>query len=306
MIVSGIIGLVLMVSYIFVNVLFERRVIAWEYSAVAPGTMVLWDKVLIIGISLIAIFITRLKAGLQFYRSIITIFIFICVLASLLDDMFNQDLSFASGYLTVILLLATVFIPFKPWQILSICVITILLLYPGLMIMQGIFGHDGLVIPWSQVIYMIIISVILVSSSIIQYHSRYALYVMRKTADGLMDQVFLNKVKEVIEKYIEDNNFGVEWLAHEVAISPRQLQRKLRAITGLSAGGLIRTMRLQRAAQLLEQRAGNVSEVAYKVGFQDTNYFSRIFREMYEISPSQYSKRKKKQIKSADHSIDDS
>jgi AraC-like DNA-binding protein len=104
------------------------------------------------------------------------------------------------------------------------------------------------------------------------------------------DQLFLEKVKAVIERHIGDTNFGVEWLAHEVSISPRQLQRRLKTSIGLSAGSLIRIMRLQRSAQLLRQNAGNVSEVAYKVGFNDPTYFSRIFRKMYGVNPSEYSR----------------
>jgi AraC-like DNA-binding protein len=103
-----------------------------------------------------------------------------------------------------------------------------------------------------------------------------------------VDQLFLDKVKAVIEKHFGDSNFGVEWLAHEVAISPRQLQRKLKATVGISAGGLIRIMRLQRGAQLLRQNAGNISEIAYKIGFKDPVYFSRIFKKMYGQSPSEF------------------
>jgi AraC-like DNA-binding protein len=104
------------------------------------------------------------------------------------------------------------------------------------------------------------------------------------------EEVFLQQVKDVIEKHMGDSNFGVEWLAHEVAISPRQLQRRLKATTELSAGSLIRVMRLQRSAQLIEQNAGNINEIAYTVGFNDPSYFSRIFKKMYGVNPSEYGK----------------
>lgn len=102
------------------------------------------------------------------------------------------------------------------------------------------------------------------------------------------EQVFLDQVKSVIEQHMGDSNFGVEWLAHEVAISPRQLQRRLKSSTDLSAGSLIRVMRLQRSAQLLEQKTGNINEIAYTVGFNDPSYFSRIFKKMYGVNPSEY------------------
>jgi AraC-like DNA-binding protein len=52
-------------------------------------------------------------------------------------------------------------------------------------------------------------------------------------------------------------------------------------------------MRLHRAAQLLEKRAGNVSEIAYKVGFQDPTYFSKIFRKLFKVNPAEYAKWKR-------------
>ena len=104
------------------------------------------------------------------------------------------------------------------------------------------------------------------------------------------EQLFLDQVKEVIEEHMGDSNFGVEWLAHEVAISPRQLQRRLKSSIGLSAGNLIRVMRLQRSAQLLEQNAGNITEIAYSVGFKDASYFSRLFKKMHGVNPSEFVK----------------
>ena len=83
------------------------------------------------------------------------------------------------------------------------------------------------------------------------------------------DAVFLERVKAVVENYLDDGTFGVERLADEAHLSRRQLHRKLRDLTGLSSVGFIRVMRLERAAQLLEQRAGTIAEIAYRVGFQE-------------------------------------
>ncbi|HKL20044.1 MAG TPA: helix-turn-helix transcriptional regulator, partial [Halalkalibaculum sp.] len=84
----------------------------------------------------------------------------------------------------------------------------------------------------------------------------------------------------------------VDWLADEVNLSTRQLQRKLRAITDLSAGGYIRMMRLERASQLIAQDWGNVSEIAYKVGFQDAKYFSKLFKQTFGSTPTEYAEEK--------------
>ncbi len=102
------------------------------------------------------------------------------------------------------------------------------------------------------------------------------------------EAVFLERVRDVAEAHLGDGNFGVDWLADEVGLSVRQLRRRLKAATRLSPGGYLRMMRLQRAAQLLEQQAGSVAEVAYQVGFQDPDYFSRLFKQTFGVSPSEY------------------
>jgi signal transduction histidine kinase/DNA-binding NarL/FixJ family response regulator len=105
------------------------------------------------------------------------------------------------------------------------------------------------------------------------------------------ERAFLERVREVVEDHLADSNFGVDWLADEVALSARQLQRRLRASTRLSAAGFIRMLRLGRAAQLLAGGATNVSETAYAVGFRDVDHFTRIFRQTYGVLPSEYARR---------------
>jgi AraC-like DNA-binding protein len=102
------------------------------------------------------------------------------------------------------------------------------------------------------------------------------------------DALFLERVRDAAESHIGDSDFTVEWLAQEVGISVRQLHRRLQKLVNLSPGGYVRMIRLERAAQLLEQEAGNVSEVAYRVGFNDVRYFSRLFRNAFGVNPSVY------------------
>ena len=122
-------------------------------------------------------------------------------------------------------------------------------------------------------------------------HQRFNRGVPLRPADVYVssaDEAFIEQVRAVIEAQMANSAFTVDVLADEMALSPRQLQRKLRALTRLSPSGLIRSMRLERAARLLEQRAGNVSEVALAVGFRDTKYFSRLFRQAFGVLPSAY------------------
>ncbi len=103
-----------------------------------------------------------------------------------------------------------------------------------------------------------------------------------------LEDRFLKKVKSTIEVHMGDSTFGVESLANEVAMSTIQLYRKLKALTGYTPNELIRNMRMDRAASLLRQHAGNVSEVAYQVGFNSMSYFAKCFKEKFHESPSEF------------------
>lgn len=105
-----------------------------------------------------------------------------------------------------------------------------------------------------------------------------------------VDQEFLQKVLKTIEINFEDEQFGVEKLAEQVNMSVSQLSRKLNALVDQPPGQLIRSLRLQRAADLLKQNAGTVAEICYKVGFNDQAYFSRAFKKQFGSSPTDYKK----------------
>jgi transcriptional regulator GlxA family with amidase domain len=75
-----------------------------------------------------------------------------------------------------------------------------------------------------------------------------------------------------------------------MGMSRMQLFRKLKALVNQTPGELIRNLRLQRAAHLIKQNYGNVSEVTYEVGFNNLSYFAKCFREKYGLLPSEYQK----------------
>ncbi len=104
------------------------------------------------------------------------------------------------------------------------------------------------------------------------------------------DERFLKKCLELVEKFISDPSFGVELFAQEMAVSQTQLYRKLHAITNLSPNEFVRHIRLLRAADLLRQKTGNVSDVAYAVGINNLSYFAKVFKEKYGISPAEFLK----------------
>jgi YesN/AraC family two-component response regulator len=107
-------------------------------------------------------------------------------------------------------------------------------------------------------------------------------------ASSNADELFLLKAMEIVEKNFSDPNFGVEGFVEKMSISRSLLHKKLSALTDQSAGDFITSIRLKRAAQLLQLSSKNISEVAYEVGFNDPKYFSRIFRKYFGSTPSEY------------------
>ncbi|WP_461146721.1 hybrid sensor histidine kinase/response regulator transcription factor [Spirosoma pulveris] len=98
---------------------------------------------------------------------------------------------------------------------------------------------------------------------------------------------FMNRVYALLESHLDDSTFGVEPLASAIGMSRMHLNRKIKAMTGLSPIELIRAVRLKRAAELLMTGA-SVSEVADRVGFDTPAYFSKVFKEHYHLTPSEY------------------
>jgi len=102
------------------------------------------------------------------------------------------------------------------------------------------------------------------------------------------DERFVLRGREIVDIHLDDPDFTVEAFCQEIAVSRTQLHRKLKAVINQSATEFIRTHRLQRAAQLLEGGYGNVTEVAYAVGFRNLSYFAKTFRVLYGVQPSDY------------------
>lgn len=128
-----------------------------------------------------------------------------------------------------------------------------------------------------------------------QLRQKFTSEMVLKPADVVVpsSQVqFMDKLKLIIEKNIEDENFGVDKLSEEMGFSRSQLHRKLKAITNQSTTEFMRNFRLHRAAQLILQDAGTMAEIAYKVGFNSQAYFNKSFQELFACSPSEYKKKK--------------
>jgi YesN/AraC family two-component response regulator len=107
----------------------------------------------------------------------------------------------------------------------------------------------------------------------------------RKMGNSL-DEEFIAKVMEVMDKHISEEEFSIEELGNEVGMSRSQFHRKFKAITGKPASMFLRSVRLSKAKKMIEEQRGNISEIAYSVGFSSPSYFSKCFREEFGYPPS--------------------
>ena len=112
----------------------------------------------------------------------------------------------------------------------------------------------------------------------------------REIAVTSADERFIIQTLEIIEKNMSDQDFSVELLGSELAMSRMQLFRKIKALTDQSPSEFIRTIRLKRAAHLIKSNFGNLAEITYEVGFNNPSYFAKCFRELYGVAPSEYNK----------------
>ena len=101
------------------------------------------------------------------------------------------------------------------------------------------------------------------------------------------DERFLQRVLAVMEENIGSAAFDVDTFSKTVGVSRAQLNRKLNTLADQSPSEFIRTFRLKRAKSLLQNQAGNVSEVAYLVGYTNLAHFSKAFRDYHSMTPSE-------------------
>jgi CheY-like chemotaxis protein len=131
-------------------------------------------------------------------------------------------------------------------------------------------------------------NLILIREKIRNQYATVAVPPKPSPASATLDDKFIQQVREIIEKHLTDNAFDVEALASPLNSSPIQVRRKLKALTGQTAIEFVRNYRLDRAAAMLRSREGNVSEIAYRVGFESLPYFSKAFQDRFGKKPSEW------------------
>ncbi|MEG1585254.1 MAG: two-component regulator propeller domain-containing protein [Bacteroidales bacterium] len=102
------------------------------------------------------------------------------------------------------------------------------------------------------------------------------------------DDIFIENLIHTLEENMENSELTVDDLVSMAGLSRSVFFKKLKSLTGLAPIEFIREMRIKRAAQLIETRQYNISQVAYMVGMNDPRYFSRCFKQKYGMTPTEY------------------
>lgn len=102
-----------------------------------------------------------------------------------------------------------------------------------------------------------------------------------------VDERFIGKVLEIVEQQMANPEFSVDMLCEAAGVSRSSLHNKLKSLVNQSATEFINTIRVKRAAQLIKQNVGTISEIAYDVGFNNLSYFSKVFKKHMGINPSE-------------------
>ncbi|MFR9523598.1 MAG: response regulator [Rikenellaceae bacterium] len=108
--------------------------------------------------------------------------------------------------------------------------------------------------------------------------------------DGLYSK-FIDRLIYIIEKHISEPDFTIDNLCTEVGASRSKLYALIKTKEGISLGDFIKTIRMKRAVQLLETQELTISEVSHAVGINSPPFFTRIFKEYYAVTPSEYHKK---------------
>ena len=103
-----------------------------------------------------------------------------------------------------------------------------------------------------------------------------------------IDEKFISKIQKIINERFSDENFRTDELGNEVGMSRTQVFRKLKALTGKSPSTYVRSIRLLKAKGMIENGEGNISEIAYSVGFSSPIYFSKCFKDEFGYPPKNF------------------
>lgn len=108
------------------------------------------------------------------------------------------------------------------------------------------------------------------------------------------DRKFMDRLLELMEKNMDNGDLVVDDFVREMAVSRSVFFKKLKVLTGLAPIEFIKEMRIKRAASYIESGEYNMTQIAYMVGINDPRYFSKCFKQRYNMTPTEYKEMKTK------------
>ncbi|WP_199120353.1 two-component regulator propeller domain-containing protein [Pedobacter sp. ASV28] len=117
------------------------------------------------------------------------------------------------------------------------------------------------------------------------------------------DKEFLEKIIQIVEDKLDDDQFNIDYVADNMAMSRSAFFKKLKSLTNLAPVEFVRDLRLKKAKAMFDMGEENISFVAYAIGFSNPKYFSTCFRNKYRQTPSEYLKDLGKQRKKSSYSL---
>jgi len=103
------------------------------------------------------------------------------------------------------------------------------------------------------------------------------------------DQEFLKRAIDCVHKHLDDADYDRDTFAADMGASASTLYNKLRSLTGMNVSNFIRDIRMKEAQRIARQHPDiRVSELAYRIGFQDPKYFATTFKKEFGITPTEY------------------
>ena len=134
---------------------------------------------------------------------------------------------------------------------------------------------------------------VLKNHEILREHYTSELPVELKTqAPKKLDRKFINDFAAIVESNIENDEFNIDEICKNIGVSRIQLYRKVKALLGCNVNEYILAVRLQKAKYLLNKNEMSISEIAYKVGFSSSAYFSTVFKNKFGVTPSEFKEKK--------------
>lgn len=140
----------------------------------------------------------------------------------------------------------------------------------------------------AQVLKAQVNSLLRLKASLREYYANRITLGPQKIEVTSAEVLFMEELIATVEAKLDEESLTAEKLAAAMGMSHSTLYRKVKSYTGESINSFIRSIRLKQAAQLLVDSDLNVSQIAYRVGFADVNYFGKCFKQQFGMSPTAF------------------